>query len=409
MLPVKRKINSAIWRLKQAAIGGYRSTLRLFVETLTEKYWLLDYLPTFTRRKEGVLLVRLDLIGDFVLWLDSAQTYRRLYPNKKITLAVNSACTELARSLPHWDEVIGISVHHLRTDFVYRLRTFVQLRWRNFAIAIQPTFSREFAGDMTLRSTAAPERIGYAGDTNNILVTQKTKTDRWYNKLIVNEPACTMELSINAHFVRELGCHDFLSNVPALPKTTTRSIEFPIDKPYVVIAPGASWQPKMWPIEHFVDLIKKLNLQFDLHFVLCGGQDDRALCGRLTQNLDFINVTNMAGQTSLLDLIEIVRGASLVVTNDSSPVHIAAATDTPSVCILGGGHYGRFLPYQIESGSSIALPATLTMPMQCFGCNWTCPFIKQAAIVVPCIAAVASDDVALRCTELLRSRTKADC
>jgi ADP-heptose:LPS heptosyltransferase len=402
VLPIKRKFNSAVWRLKQAAIGGYRATLKLFVETLTEKYWLLDYLPTFTNRKAGVLLVRLDLIGDFVLWLDSAQAYRRLYPNTKITLVVNDACAELARALTHWDEVVGVNVHKLRIDFVYRLRTFVKLRQRNCAVAIQPTFSREFVGDLVLRSTYAPARIGYTGDTNNILLTQKVKTDLWYSLLISSDAACTMELSINAHFIRELGCEGFLSNVPTIPKVTTLNASFTHDKPYIVIAPGASWHPKQWPFDHFAALIERLNSQFDGHFVLCGGQGDKVLCERLALGFSLRNVTNLAGQTSLLDLVEILRGAKLVVTNDSAPVHIAAATNTPSVCILGGGHYGRFLPYRLESDTSNALPSVLAEPMDCFGCNWACPFINETSATVPCISNVALNDVVQRCTEILR-------
>ncbi len=390
-----------MWRLKQAGINGYRATLKLFVETVTEKYWLLDYLPTFAKQKEGVLLVRLDLIGDFVLWLDSAQAYRQLYPNKKITLAVNSACTELARALPHWDEVIGVNVQRLRSDMGYRLRTLIKLRWRNLEIAIQPTFSREFVGDLALRATNSSERIGYTGDTNNITVTQKVETDRWYRKLIVNEPTCTMELSINAHFVRKLGCVDFLSSVPVIPKTTTLSARLQIKSPYVLIAPGASWQPKRWPLGHFAELVEKLDSQFNLHFVLVGSQDDHKLCERLAQDLGLSNLTNLAGQTSLLELVELVREATLVVTNDSAPVHIAVATHTPSVCILGGGHFGRFLPYKIESGSSSDLPSTLTTPMECFNCNWVCPFIDELVSTTPCISNVPASDVMQCCIKFL--------
>ena len=404
MLPIKRKFNSAVWRLKQAGINGYRASLKLFVEALTEKYWLIDYLPTFTKRREGVLLIRLDLIGDFVLWLDSAQAYRRLYPNKQITLFVNSACAELASTLPHWDKVIAVNVQRLRKDMGYRLRTLIKLRWCKFAIAIQPTFSREFAGDLALRSTGAPERIGYTGDTNNIPVVQKTKTDLWYTTLIANDSTRTMELSINAHFVRALGCGDFLSSVPVIPKTTILAPKLHVNKPYVVIAPGASWQPKMWPISHFAELTQKLNLQFDIHFVLCGGKDDRVICEHLAQDLDLINLTNLAGQTSLLELVDVVRGAMLVVSNDSSPVHIAAATNTPSVCILGGGHYGRFLPYFSESAASTAFPSTLSVHLECFGCNWKCPFLRGSVVTVtPCISIVAIDDAAQRCIALLPS------
>lgn len=407
MLQIKRKLNSAVRRLKQAAIGGYNTALKTVVETLTEKYWLLDYLPTFAKRKEGVLLVRLDLIGDFVLWLDSAQAYRRLYPNKKITLAVNSACAELAQFLPHWDEVIGVNVQRLRTDFSYRLRTLIKLRWSNFTIAIQPTFSREFVGDLVVRATHAPARIGYTGDMNNIRAAQKAKSDLWYNRLVVNGPPCKMELSINAHFVRELGYYDFLSCVPVIPKIAALPTQFQVDVPYIVVAPGASWQPKMWPLGHFAELVRHLDSQFDTHFVLCGGKDDYAICVKLAQEVGLNNLTNLAGRTSLLDLTEIIRAAALVVSNDSSPVHIAAATATPSVCILGGGHFGRFLPYVTEHASDPLTKITAAWhEMDCFGCSWRCKFTLEANQAVPCISMISIDIVLKRCHALIGQNIK---
>ncbi len=403
MPPLKRKFNSAIWRLKQASIQGYQGALRLFVETLTEKYWLLDYLPTFAKRKEGVLLLRLDMIGDFVLWLDSARVYRQLYPNQKITLAVNSACAELAKTLPHWDEVIAINVQSLRTDLMYRLRTLVKLRVRHFAVAVQPTFSREFVGDLALRSTCAAERIGYAGDASNIPSTQKAKTDHWYSKLIANHPDCKMELSTNAHFVRALGSLDFLSQTPVIDITVPLSAKHQFNKRYIVIAPGASWQPRAWPIAHFAALIQQLSSQFNVDFVLCGGKEDQPLCEELLQKVNSGNLINLTGQTSLLELIEIIRGAVLVVSNESSPVHIAAATATPSVCLLGGGHFGRFMPYTIERQveTPFSSPVAAWHNMDCFGCSWKCKFKLEANQAVPCIVMVSVDAIAEHCQTIL--------
>ena len=403
MLPIKRKLNSAVWRLKQALTVVYQSVMRLLVETLTEKYWLLDYLPTFVKRKDDVVLIRLDLIGDFVLWLDSAQAYRRIYPGKKITLLVNSACAELAQALPHWDEVICVSVQGLREDFRYRLASLIKFRWRNFSIAVQPTFSREFVGDLVLRSTNAPARIGFSGDTNNISVAQKTRTDRWYSKLIIGDPACTMELKINAQFVRELGQKDFVSGIPSIPKIEPALLTTFPAKSYVVIAPGASWQSKMWPLDQFAALILHLNSTFDLHFVICGDKNDRSLCESLAKKVNLDNLTNIAGQTSLIQLVEVIRSAILVVSNDSAAVHLAAATGTRAICILGGGHFGRFLPYQVERSTQPYLPIPIWSEMDCFGCSWRCKFTPLDGNVVPCVSNVSLQQVIGSCRTLLVS------
>ncbi len=399
-MPIKRKLNSALWRLKQATIRGYRSTLKFVVETLTEKYWLLDYLPTFAKPKDGVLLVRLDLIGDFVLWLDAAQVYRRLYPTQKITLVVNRACEAVARSLPHWDEVIGLDVNELRFNYLYRIRVLTKLRLRNYKTAIHPTFSRELIGDITVRASGAPERIGYAGDTNNIALTTKLISDGWYTRLIPNDPSKIMELNINAHFVRQLGDQGFLSNVPIIPPLVKLNPPLSFMSPYIVIAPGASWQPKMWPTVKYVALAKQILSKFKGHVLLCGGKDDWSVCETISNRLNNDRVANLAGDTSLVEFIELIRKAQLVICNDSSPVHIAAAVGTMSVCILGGGHFGRFLPYKPERRLTAHSPITLWSEMGCFGCNWRCQFQVTNKSSVPCIANITLDAV-LTASELI--------
>ncbi len=401
MLPIKRKFFSAIWRIKQGTIKCYYTAIKYLVEGLTEKHWLLDYLPTFTKKKEGVLLIRLDLIGDFVLWLDSAQAYRRIYPHQKITLAVNSACVDLAKALPHWDEVLSIDVAALRENYIYRLLILLNLRWRNFMVAIQPTFSREFIGDLVLRSTFAQERIGYAGDANNITISLKTKTDSWYTRLVPNDPLQIMELNINAHFVRKLGCADFLSRTPNIPRLGTRLDKQQFNSSYVVVAPGASWQPKMWPVHNFAQVIRQLVAQFKVQIVLCGGKSDQPICAELAKLLGSLQIIDLSGKTTLTELVEIIRDAKLVLTNDSAPTHLAAATHTPSVCILGGGHFKRFLPYQTEQQSDAALPTVIYDEMICFGCRWQCIYPIEGSQAVPCIASIPEMAVYASCLQHL--------
>jgi ADP-heptose:LPS heptosyltransferase len=401
VLPIKRKFFSAIWRFKQATIKCYHSAVKSIVKGLTEKHWLLDYLPTFIKKKNGVLLIRLDLIGDFVLWLDSAQAYRRLYPHQKITLAVNSACADLAKALPHWDEVLSVDVNALRTNYAYRLLTLIKLRWRNFKVAIQPTFSRELVGDLVLRSTFASQRIGCAGDANNITLSSKAKTDSWYTKLVPNDPLQIMELNVNAHFVRELGCDDFLSRIPTIPRLATPIDAQRLTSPYIVVAPGASWQPKMWPAQNFAQVIKQLVAEFNVQVVLCGGKSDQPVCTALAKQMLPLQTIDLSGETTLSELVEIIRGAKLVLTNDSAPTHLAAATLTPSVCILGGGHFRRFLPYQPEQQCNAPLPTAIYDEMACFGCSWKCIYSVENSGAVPCISNISERAVYAACSQHL--------
>ena len=71
--------------------------------------YFLDYfiiLSCHSEKAENkILIIRLDAIGDFILWLDAAQHFKKLYPDKKIILLGNRAWTDLAKKFHYWDEV----------------------------------------------------------------------------------------------------------------------------------------------------------------------------------------------------------------------------------------------------------------------------------------------------------------
>ena len=378
----------------------YRRAIHQLVLVLTEQYWLIDYLPKNSTGNESVLLVRLDLIGDFVIWLDAAKEFRNLYPNKRLVLYANSTWAALAEKLSYWDQVIAVDVPRLREDHLYRLGVLTQTHWSGFAIAIQPTYSREYAGDLVIRATRAAQRIAHVGDTNNITLDNKVTADAWYTRLISRAPDPEVELIINAELIRALGNSNFESNVPVLTVLEELPAPLKIEAPYCVIVPGASWAPKTWPIESFAQVAQKLQ-GHGLKIVLCGTPAEQLICRQLALVCGG-DILDLSGKTTLIQLVEVIRHAALVVTNDSSAVHIAAATDTKSVCILGGGHYGRFLPYQLETSLvHRRLPTVLNEHMDCYGCRWRCTYLEAPTQLVPCVANVSLERVTNACVATL--------
>lgn len=87
---------------------------------------------------------------------------------------------------------------------------------------------------------------------------------------------------------------------------------------------------------------------------------------------------DLTGKTTVSQVIDIIGNAEFVVTNDTSGVHIAAATGTPSVAIAGGWHFKRFLPYSIEDiqqGDRLPLVAYTQLP--CYNCDWNLDVISK--------------------------------
>ena len=210
----------------------YRNAKRDLLDGLVSRTFPLE------RMKKGVLLVRLDAIGDFIIWLDSAKELRALYPSKRVVLCANSTWAGLAEHFPYWDEVIPVEPGRLESDPAYRFKFLWRIRLRRFEVAIQPTFSRmNLQGDSLIRASCAAQRIGSTGALNNIHQQDKNKSNKWYTDLIPANPAPMMEIARNAEFIRGLGMKNFLGSVTKI----TRLLDLPealrISEPYCVIFP----------------------------------------------------------------------------------------------------------------------------------------------------------------------------
>ena len=339
----------------------------------------------------GILLIRLDHIGDFILWLDTAKLYRQLYPNQNITLVANTSWLEVAKALPYWDKVIELNTVLFDTNWLYRWKLLRAIRQIGFETAIQPTYSRNFLlGDSLIHITGSRHRIGSQGDCNNICAGPKHLSDRWYTQLVAASGEEQMELDRNAEFISNLTGSPYSANLPVIPGLLNRPEHLLLKQSYCVIFPGASWIGKQWPPEKFAETAKILNAEKNWQIVIAGSQNDRTICNKVAEYLDKDVTINLCGRTSLLELIELIRYSAMLISNDTSAIHIAAAVGAPAVCILGGGHFGRFLPY--SSGLEHA-PIAVFHEMPCFGCKWQCTQSYIDGEAVPCIRNVSVQSV----------------
>jgi ADP-heptose:LPS heptosyltransferase len=347
----------------------------------------------------GVAIVRLDAIGDFIIWLDSAKEYRRLFPDKRITLIANTAWADLARCLPYWDEVWGIDVLRFTQNIFYRwkwLRTFSR---STFELTFQPTYSRVLLlGDSVIRASRAIQRLGSVGDLSNMSTKDKDLGDRWYTQLLPVSAVPIMELRRNAEFYSQFAGQAYSASLPKLPVLVALDREKQPESMYFVIFPGASWQGRQWPIQSFAKILHHLHRCYNWQAVLCGSLADRALCEAIAIE-SRVDCLNFAGRTTLAELTELIRGARLLIGNETSAVHIATAVGTAAVCILGGGHFGRFLPYP-ESLEGLK-PLIAMQKMPCFGCNWHCDQPHDPVGPVPCISKISVELVTRRAAQAI--------
>lgn len=372
---------------------------------------LLDPLVIATTKphlhEKRVLIIRLDAIGDFVLWLDAAKELINSYQRRgyNVTVMANETWAGWLESFGYADAVWGVNRQKLLLDPVYRWKLLRQIRVSGFEVALYPTFSRELLlGDTIIRVSAALQRIGSQGDCTNIRHWQKNISDHWYTKLAPASDAPRMELERNAEFMQGLGFSSYRAQIAAIPVPLSTIDEIQPDRPYCIIFPGASWVGRQWSAENYAALLSALQQHAGWLPVLCGGPDERELCETIVTAAGS-PALNLAGKTSLTQLTELIRSAGLLVGNETSAIHIAAAVATPAVCILGGGHYGRFIPYpyDIVADDNRPLPLPVIHRMECYGCNWQCKFPVKDGEPVPCIANITVDNVWQSVVNLLRS------
>ena len=118
-------------------------------------------------------------------------------------------------------------------------------------------------------------------------------------------------------------------------------------RPMVVLNPNARWETKRWFPDLFAELADKLVLELNLEVILIGSKSER----NDVKNIEVLSqqgVHNLAGKTDLLELAALLKRAHLMITCDSSPMHLAVALGTPVVALFGPTDPVRTGPFGSE-------------------------------------------------------------
>ncbi len=347
-----------------------------------------------------VLIVRLDNIGDFIVWLDAARAIVEHFKSQgmHVTLLGSASWSSFASELAVFDEVLALDQHAFKHNVRYRRRLLTSVRQASFGTVLQPTMNRQAEmGDAVVRVTGATERIGVALGHGTAQRIESSADRRLYTKLLPAPPQGHGEMQANAWVVRELTGTNYQAKVAELGSAIDAGClgdlaESIPTSPYVVLFPGASAAGRQWPQERFASLARRCFEESGLPVLICGGPGDISIAKSAAEAAG-TGVTSIAGATNLQQLTTVIAGAQLLVSNETSAVHIAAAVGVPSVCIVGGGHFGRFLPYGPSDADNRPLPLVATRNMECFGCNWICKFHPAKGKPMPCIEEISVDTV----------------
>jgi lipopolysaccharide heptosyltransferase II len=134
----------------------------------------------------------------------------------------------------------------------------------------------------------------------------------------------------------------------------------------IALQPGARWLNKRWPAEKYAELVRLTADHFPAaRFAILGDAGDRPL-GEIISRAAPERCLNLCGATSLPEMIEWLRLCDLMVTNDTGPMHVAAALGKPLVALFGPTEPRRTGPYgQLENVLRIELPCSPCLKDYC--------------------------------------------
>lgn len=136
--------------------------------------------------------------------------------------------------------------------------------------------------------------------------------------------------------------------------------------PWIALQPGGRWLNKRWPVEHFVTLVRQLAQELPEHrFAILGSRADAAVTAPIVRAAPG-RCVDLAGQTTLSEMIEWLREVDMLITNDTGPMHVAAAMKKPVVALFGPTDPRRTGPYgQIDCVLRLDLPCSPCLSSSC--------------------------------------------
>ena len=318
---------------------------------------------------KDILWLRTDSIGDNVLAASMLPHIRENYSNARITVVCQEHIAKLYEACPHVDNIIAFNKGRFLQNEQYFEVIMNSLRTLKADLSLHSVYSRELAGDLLAIMCDARQRIALKGDTHNILAKQKDKLDQLYTMLLPSRGKHKLEIDRHRDFLRGLSI-DAPSLKPMI-WTTVEDEEFAGKffeknsfKPEHTIALFAGAQQQQRLYDKYGESLSEFCKKNHLSVIALGAESDRDINQK---NLDQIGVktVNLSGKTTIRQVAAILKRSRLAVGAETGLAHISCAVGTPNVILLGGGHFGRFMPYS-------PLTSIVCLPLKCYGCNWGC-------------------------------------
>lgn len=337
------------------------------------------------KKEYNNVIIKIDGIGDFII---AFNFLNNLKSDSESTLIITSGVvSELSREYFDFD-VFVVDPKNFSRNLSYRFFVKKILYSITTSVVIVPIVSRVFSTiDVIADAIDSKCKYAIAGSFSNINKLEASVSNNFYTSLYFAQETDRHETIILKDFLKFISIdgHVALSNpIPKSDSSKNKNKLINFER-YVVISPGSSDFRKNWHPENYKQIVKFL-VSKNINIVFLGGENEKSLCQEISSGIPDGMLYNACGETNLIQSFELISNAEILIGNDSSMIHAAVALGVNCLCIAGGGHWGRFVPYPTEDNFNHL--RVLTTKMDCFGCNWHCVKRTNENEIYPCISNV---------------------
>ncbi len=334
-------------------IGDTKIFFRDLIKNILIKY--LQRKSIFTR-KNTLLIVRIDAIGDYILFRNFIKVIKESerFKNHSITLIGNKIWKDLAEELDHKyiNKFIWIDVNNFfkNSEWTHTFSLLFKLHFSGFETILIPKDTRNWRSEFIVKHTGAKNVLM---EKNNSFFSENGFAEREefsHKGSVYNNQIPLFQFYRNKYFTEELISSSIPIQKPFIEKAILKDN---IKGEYIIVFPGASDIKKMWSAENFGILCKKIAEDKNLRIIVCGSDSDKAAAKMIKKISGIQNIEDKARDGSLLELLELIANAKLLITNDTCALHIGASLNTKTICITNGLHFGRFHPYPDEMSNFV--------------------------------------------------------
>ena len=282
-----------------------------------------------------ILVFSFSFIGDAVLSTSVIQPLRRHFPDAHITFLVGPQASDLLATEPNIDAVIVYDNRDEHTGWKGRLRLIKTLRHDKFDLVVN------LRDSLTARCIGAEHWGMVRGESNRHAVTR-------YLEVLQRHGVDTTDAHPHLQLTEaeQAMAYSFLSEAGSIS-----------ERLLIGIHPGGNWVYKLWDVEKYALVANALCKEQNASILLFAGPNERELQAQVANMMDVSPI--LVETENLRHLAALISACDVYIGNDTGPMHIAAAVDTPVVALFGSTNPIRSGPYGekrtvVQSGIELA-------------------------------------------------------